>query len=162
VIQADARKIGITFKVRTIKGAYPTLQTPSNNVAISERPGWGKDYADASTFFVPLFHSNTIIKNGNPNYSLTGLTPAIAKKVGAKGSTSNVPSIDADIDKCQALAGSARLGCWENLDKKVMTKVVPWVPYLWSKVTRITSTNVTKYEFDQFGTTPAYAHIAVK
>ena len=43
-----------------------------------------------------------------------------------------------------------------------MTQVVPWVPYLWSYVTRITSKNVTKYEFDQFSTTPAYAHIAVK
>ena len=43
-----------------------------------------------------------------------------------------------------------------------MTNVVPWVPYLWSTVTRITSKNVTKYEFDQFATTPAYAHIAVK
>ena len=43
-----------------------------------------------------------------------------------------------------------------------MTKVVPWVPWLWSIVTRITSSNVTQYEFDQFRTTPAYAHIAVK
>ena len=43
-----------------------------------------------------------------------------------------------------------------------MTKVVPWVPYLWSYVTRITSTNVTHYAFDQFATTPAYANIAVK
>jgi hypothetical protein len=32
ILQADAKKIGITFKVRTIKGAYPTLQTPANNV----------------------------------------------------------------------------------------------------------------------------------
>jgi len=162
VLQADAKKIGITFKVRTVKGAYPTLQTPANNVPISERPGWGKDYGDASTFFIPLFASYDIIKNGNPNYSLVGLTPAIAKKVGAKGSITGVPNIDGDIAKCQALTGGPRLTCWENLDKKVMTQVVPWIPYLWAKVTRITSTNVTKYEFDQFGTTPAYAHIAVK
>ncbi len=51
VITADAAKIGITFKVRTIKGAYPTIQTPSKNIPIAERPGWGKDYADALTFF---------------------------------------------------------------------------------------------------------------
>jgi peptide/nickel transport system substrate-binding protein len=162
VLQADAKKIGVTFKVRTVKGAYPTLQTPKNNVAISERPGWGKDYGDASTFFIPLFASYDIIANGNPNYSLIGLTPALAKKVGATGSINNVPSIDKDIDKCQALTGGPRLTCWENLDKTVMTKIVPWIPYLWAKVTRVTSTNVTKYEFDQFGTTPAYAHIAVK
>ena len=163
VVQADAAKIGITFKVRTVKGAYPTLQTPSNNVPISERPGWGKDYASASTFFIPLMASYDIIKNGNPNYSLVGLTPAIAKKVGAKGSITGVPSIDSSITACQALAApQANLSCYEKLDKTLMTQVVPWVPYLWASVTRITSTNVTQYVYDQFGTTPAYAHIAVK
>jgi hypothetical protein len=74
----------------------------------------------------------------------------------------NIPSVDADIAKCQALSGQQRLTCWENLDKKVMTKIAPWVPYLWANATRIVSKNVTKYEFDQFATTPAYSHIAVK
>src|SRR5262249_10294278 len=60
IVEADAKKIGITFNIRTVKGAYPTLQTPSNNVAISERPGWGKDYGDASTFFIPLMASYDI------------------------------------------------------------------------------------------------------
>jgi hypothetical protein len=107
--------------------------------------------------------SYDIIKSGNPNYSLVGLTPKIAKQVGATGSISNVPSIDSNIASCEALAvGQSRLTCWENLDKTLMTKIVPWVPYLWANVTRIVSTNVTKYEFDQFGTTPAFAHIAVK
>jgi hypothetical protein len=124
VMEADAKKIGISFKVHTINGAYPTLQTPSKLVAISERPGWGKDYADALTFFTPLFDGRTIIPNGNTNYSLVGITPATAKEVGVKGSVSGVPSVD--------------------------------------NVTRITSKNVTKYAFDQFATTPAYAHMAVK
>jgi len=163
VVIADAKKIGITFHVSTVKGAYPTLQTPKNNVAISERPGWGKDYASASTFFIPLMASYDIIESGNPNYSLVGLTPAIAKKVGATGSIDNVPSIDSAINACQAIAApQPNLTCWERLDKTLMTKIVPWVPYLWAKVTRITSKNVTQYKFDQFGTTPAYAHIAVK
>jgi len=163
VLQADAKKIGITFKMRVVKGAYPTLQTPKNNVAISERPGWGKDYASASTFFIPLMASYDIIPNGNPNYALVGLTPAIAKKVGATGSINGVPSIDKDITVCQALANTdANLACYEALDKKLMTTIVPWVPYMWSYVTRITSTNVTQYVYDQFGTTPSYAHIAVK
>ena len=163
ILETDAKRIGITFKVRVVKGAYPTLQTPKNNVAISERPGWGKDYADASTFFIPLMASYDIIKSGNPNYSLVGLTPKIAKEVGATGSITNVPSIDSNIASCEAVAvGQSRLTCWENLDKTLMTKIVPWVPYLWANVTRIVSTNVTKYEFDQFGTTPSFAHIAVK
>ena len=79
VIQADAKKIGITFTVRQINGAYTTIQTPSKNVPISERPGWGKDYADPYTFFGELFDGRAIIKSGNTNYSLVGLTPATAQ-----------------------------------------------------------------------------------
>ncbi len=162
VMEADAKKIGITFTVRTISGAYPTLQTPSKNVPIAERPGWGKDYGDALTFFAPLFDGRTIIPSGNSNYSLVGLTPAIAKKVHASGTVTGIPSVNSQLDRCAVLVGQQRLSCYENLDRYLMTKVVPWVPYMWSYVTRITSKNVTKYEFDQFATTPAYAHIAVK
>ena len=44
-----------------------------------------------------------------------------------------------------------------------MTKVVPWVPYLWSNATRIIEhERDASTSFDQFATTPAYAHVAVK
>ena len=52
--------------------------------------------------------------------------------------------------------------CYEALDKTLMLKIVPWVPWMWSTVTRITSTNVTHYQYDQFATTPAYSQISVK
>jgi len=162
VIEADARKLGVTFKLHTINGAYPTLQTPSRGVAISERPGWGKDYADALTFFTPLFDGRTIIPNGNTNYSLLGITPSQCTQLKLSGNCSNVPNINSKLDRCNGLIAQARLSCYENLDKYLMTNVVPWVPYMWSYVTRITSKNLTKYAFDQFATTPAYAHMAVK
>ncbi len=161
-IEQDAKKIGITFKVRQINGAYPTIQTPSKNIPISERPGWGKDYADALTFFTPLFDSRTIIANGNTNYSLVGVTPAQCKALKIGGNCVGVPNIDSHLDKCSVLIDPARSTCYENLDKDIMTNVVPWVPWMWSKVTRITSSNVTHYQFDQFATTPAYAMISVK
>jgi peptide/nickel transport system substrate-binding protein len=162
VLEADAKKIGITFTVRTINGAYPALQTPSKNIAISERPGWGKDYADPLTFFEPLFDGRNIIPNGNTNYSLVGITPAQCKTLGVTGDCTNVPSVDSQLDTCSKLIGQSRLSCYENLDKYLMTNVVPWVPFMWSYATRITSTNVTHYQFDQFPTTPAYSQIAVK
>jgi peptide/nickel transport system substrate-binding protein len=162
VIQSSAKKLGITFTVRTVEGAYPTIQTPSKNVPIAERPGWGKDYADPFTFFGPLFDGRTIIANGNTNYSLIGITPKQCKELKVTGNCNNVPSVNSDLDKCSKLIGGARYSCYARLDRKLMTQIVPWVPYLWSFVTRITSKNVTKYEFDQFATTPAYAHLAVK
>jgi peptide/nickel transport system substrate-binding protein len=161
VIKSSAAKIGITFTVRSVEGAYPVIQTPSRNIPIAERPGWGKDYADAYTFFNPLFDSRTIIPNGNTNYSLVGITPAIAKKVGVKGDLAGVPSVDADLDRCAALSGNDRTACYGNLDRKLMTDVVPWVPYLWSFATHVTGPDVKQWGFDQFGGTTAYAHVGV-
>jgi peptide/nickel transport system substrate-binding protein len=162
VIEASAKQIGITFKVHTINGAYPTLQTPSKNVPIGERPGWGKDYADALTFFTPLFDGRNIIPNGNTNYSLIGITPSQCKTLHVTGNCNNVPSVNSQLDKCSVLVGQPRLTCYENLDKKLMTTVVPWVPYLWSFATHITASNVTKWSFDQFPGGTGYAHVAVK
>jgi peptide/nickel transport system substrate-binding protein len=167
VIQANAAKIGITFKVRSVNGAYPVIQTPSKNVPISERPGWGKDYADASTFFNALFASSSILPSGNTNYSLLGLTPAMAKKIGAKGKVTGIPSVDADITRCnrtQATAegANARIACWAGLDRKLMTQVVPWVPYLSASNINVTGPKVAKWNYDQFSDQTAYAHVAVK
>jgi len=162
LIQANAAKIGITFDVRTVNGAYPVIQTPAKNVPISERPRWGKDYADALTFFQALFTGSAIIKAGNTNYSLVGITPKIAASVGAKGNVSNVPSIDKDFGKCSVMSGTPRVKCWAALDKKLMTQVVPWVPYMWAFQIHTLGPKVTKWNFDQSAATTAYAHVAVK
>jgi peptide/nickel transport system substrate-binding protein len=162
VIQAAASKIGITFKVHTVNGAYPTLQTPSKNIPLGERPGWGKDYADPLTFFAPLFDGRTIIPNGNTNYSLVGITASQCKTLKVTGNCTNVPSVNKQLDKCSVLLGQPRLTCYENLDKTLMTTVVPWVPYLWSTATHITAPNVTSWQFDQFPGGTAYSQVAVK
>jgi len=170
VIESSAAKVGITFKVRTITGAYPTIQTPSKNVPVSERPGWGKDYADASTFFIALFAGTSILPSGNTNYSLVGLTPAMASKYGIKGTINGIPTVDPDINKCQkvqprglAAAGTdPRVACWAALDKKLMTQVVPWVPYLFANNNHVIGPTVTKWTYDQFGDATGYAHVAVK
>jgi peptide/nickel transport system substrate-binding protein len=162
LLTAAAARIGLTLKVRAINGAYTTIQTPSKNIPFSERPSWGKDFADPGTFFALLFHSGAIIKSGNTNYSLVGITPAIAKAVGAKGNISGVPSVDKDIDACGAKLGQDRTTCWENIDKKLMTQVVPWVPYLWPNNVFIVGPTVTHWNYDQFTDGPAYSSVSIK
>src|SRR4051794_2377229 len=161
-LEQNLKSIGITLETRVAKDANTPLATPSLNIAFSTHPGWGKDYADALTFFSPLFDGRTINAQGNSNYSLVGLTPATAKKVGAKGAVVRVPSVDADLDRCGALVGDPRVSCYAALDRKITTKIVPWVPYLWASTHNVTSENVTKWGFDQFGASIAYAHVAVK
>jgi peptide/nickel transport system substrate-binding protein len=162
ILQADAAKIGITYTVRSINGAYPTIQTPSKNIPIAERPSWGKDYADPYTFFALLFDGKAIIKSGNTNYSLVGVTPEMAKSVGATGSVNNVPTVDPDIAKCGEKLSQDRTNCWEGVDRKLMEQVVPWVPYLWPNNVFIIGPQVTHWNYDQFTDGPAYSAVAVK
>jgi peptide/nickel transport system substrate-binding protein len=164
VVQAGAAKIGINFTVRQINGAYTTIQTTSKNIPFSERPGWGKDYADPYTFFGELFDSRAMIPEGNTNYSLVGITPELnkSKKLGVTGNLDNVPSVNADIDACIAKIGEERTTCWQNLDKKLMTQVVPWVPYLWSNNVTIVGPKVTHWNYDQFSDGTAYSQVSVK
>jgi peptide/nickel transport system substrate-binding protein len=161
VIEAGARRIGITFAEHQVKGAYPTLQTTARNIPVAEFPGWGKDYADPLTFFAALFDSRSIIPTGNTNYSLVGITPALAKKLGVKGSLAGIPNIDARLDRCSALLGQPRLSCYEALDRYLMTQVVPWVPYYSRSQVHLVGTHVTKWSFDQFSGDVGYAHVAV-
>jgi hypothetical protein len=163
VIQANAAKIGVNFSVRSINGAYTTIQTTNKNIPFSERPGWGKDYADPYTFFGELFDSRALIPSGNTNYSLVGITPQIntEKKLGVKGTLTGVPSVNADIDACQGKLGNERTTCWQNLDKKLMEKVVPWVPYLFANNVSIVGPKVTHWAYDQFADVTAYSQVAV-
>ena len=160
VTEASARKIGIELTTREFEDSYTVIQTVKRQVPISSTPGWGKDFADPSTFMV-LFDSRSIIPEGNVNYSLVGLSPEQATEVGAKGTIEGIPSIDDDIDRCNELTGDERQTCWQDLDKKIMEEIVPWVPYLDANADNVVSDAVTHYEFDQSFTTPAYSKIAI-
>jgi peptide/nickel transport system substrate-binding protein len=161
-IQAGAAKIGITFTVRTVNGAYPVIQTPSKNIPISNRPRWFKDYADPSTFIDPLFYGGNIIPSGNTNYSLVGITPKQAAALKVTGTTTGVPSIDKDANRCQRLLGNARVTCYAAIDRKLTTEIVPWVPYMWAYTVNILGPNVAKWTFDQSAGLTGLAHVAVK
>ncbi|MBA2616103.1 MAG: hypothetical protein H0U90_10095 [Actinobacteria bacterium] len=160
VIEESFRKIGIQVTTREFEDSYTVIQTVKRQAPVSSTPGWGKDYADASTFMV-LFDSRSILAEGNVNYSLVGLTGEQAKEVGAAGTTSGIPSIDADIDECNKLQDDERLSCWQDLDQKLMEEIVPWVPYLDANADFVTSDAVTHYVYDQFAGEPGWAHIAM-
>jgi hypothetical protein len=161
-LEQSMKAIGLVLNDRVLKDAYTPIGMPKSNVPFSTRPGWTKDYADAYAFFGANFDGRAITPQGNANRGLVGITPAQAKKLGVKGSVASIPSVNKDLDKCQATLEQARLVCYAALDKKLMTQVVPWVPWIWSSYDSLISKNVTKWDFDQFGATTAYAHVAVK
>jgi peptide/nickel transport system substrate-binding protein len=161
IIEQAAAKIGIKLNTREFEDAYPVIQDTGKKVPVSAVPGWGKDYADPSTFMV-LFDSRSILPQGNVNYSLVGLTEEQAKKDKIEAvDFAAIPSVDADIDKCNELLDDERLTCWQDLDKKLMEEVVPWVPYLDASNVDIIGPAVSKYEYDQFAGEAAFSRLAV-
>jgi peptide/nickel transport system substrate-binding protein len=146
-------KLGIDLKPRglALGAVFTTAGTVANKIPLVNT-GWAKDYADPFTFAAPLFSGASIIPNGNTNIALLGLTPVQASELKVPYPTGGVPSVDADIQRCQAIPSSrrdARLTCWIDLDKKLMEQVVPWIPLVWDVATIITAPSLTRYEFDQ-------------
>lgn len=162
IVRDALSKIGINVDVKALPTgpAYTTLQTTKNLVPIASNARWGKDYPDASTFAV-LFDGRNILATGNTNYALVGLTPEKAKEIGIAAPATPVPSVDADIDACNKLSGQERIDCWVKFDEKVMTEVVPWVPYMNALNTHVLGPAVTQWDFDQDTGEAALAHVAV-
>ncbi len=159
IIQSAA-KIGIELTPRQFEDAYPVIQDATRNVPVSAVPGWGKDFADASTFMV-LFDSSSILPQGNVNYALVGLTAEAAQDGNIKGNVENVPSVDEQINECEPLTGDERLTCWQELDQYLMEEVVPWVPYLDATNVDVLGPAVSAYEYDQFSGEAAFSRLAV-
>jgi peptide/nickel transport system substrate-binding protein len=165
-IQNNLAQLGIELRVRELDTgtAYTTIQTVKNLVPIAANAGWGKDYADASTFAV-LFHSSGINCQGQINYSEAGMTEEQARQCQVLEAYNAVrdqlPNVDGDIDACNGLVNDERRQCWVDLDKKLTEEVVPWVPYLWATNLTLVSERVTHYEYDQFSGIISLCHIAV-
>ena len=142
-------------------GASAVLGTTAKNIPIAIFTAWAKDYPDAVTFLSPLFDGRTIIPVGNTDVSMVGLDPSQAPKLGLTGSTTSVPNVNAELDRCAARAGRAGVPATSGSTRKLMTKAVPWVPYLQANVAHITGPQVTQWQFDQFSGGTAYADVAV-
>lgn len=108
-----------------------------------------------------MFDSQSISAQGNPNTSLTGLTPELAKALGVSYPAGGVPSVDDKIAACEALTGDQRVPCWVELDKYLMENVVGLVPYLWSNVIVITGSDVTNFEADPISQGTTFVNVAV-
>jgi peptide/nickel transport system substrate-binding protein len=156
LFKAEAARIGLMFINRGAR-----LDEPASNNEIDVNVDWTIDYADPSNF-LDWFAGAGIVPSGNNNYSLVGITGRQADRLGVRGRVANVPSVDAHIRRCSALAGDERLDCYAQLDRKLTTDVVPWIPFLWRNYVTILGPQVAKWRFDEVAGTTAFAHVAVK
>jgi peptide/nickel transport system substrate-binding protein len=161
LISENLEAIGITLNVRQFERGtmYENCNDPAAKVPICLAPGWGKDYANGTTFAEPLFGDSALGPESCCNYSLVGSSPEQLQEWGYE--TTEVPSVDDKIAECDPLTGDEQTQCWADLDVMVMEEVVPWIPYLFDNYVKVTSENVLNYTFDQFAGLPALEKIAL-
>jgi hypothetical protein len=119
--------------------------------------------------FEPPFDGRAIIPVGNVDWSLVGITPAQCRSMHVTGDCRpydaktglGVPSANAMIDRCGALAGGQRRSCFEHLDEHLMTDAVPVIPFITPSIPHIVGSHVRKWVFDQAHGTTAFSHVAV-
>jgi peptide/nickel transport system substrate-binding protein len=166
IIEKNFSDIGIKLKTQQVASFYKTVQVPAQTPALGSGAGWGKDFASASTYFIPLLTSGAIGDTATQNYSYLGITKAQVSKLGftrAKGynPAGGTYPIDADVDACIETTPDKANQCWADLDKKTSTDYVPWVPYLWANNISVVSDAVTNYTYDQFAGEVSYVHIGI-
>ena len=158
------KSIGLNIKERVLKDAYTAIQTPRKNIPFSTRARLGQGLRRR-----PARSSRRCSTAGRSSRRATrttrslGITPRDGEE--ARGQGQRRPAFRASTRTSTSagrLVGDARITCYAELDKKLMYDDRAWVPYLWSQLAEHLGKNVTQYEYDQFGGTVAYAHVAVK
>jgi ABC-type transport system substrate-binding protein len=108
----ELKQIGIDVEVKTYE-----QRTLGEKVGTRGEPfdvvlwGWGWDYPDGGSFFVPLLRALHPTDNGNVSYF-------------------DDPKTDATIAKASRLTGDARRTAWAKLDVDLMRNNPPWAPFI--------------------------------
>ncbi len=162
IIEQSAAEIGIEIETREASrtAVNNTSNTTARKIPFSSGNGWGKDFADPSTFFV-IYDGRNIIPVGNTAFALVGVTKAQEQELGVTVPAGGVPSINADIDRCVPLTGQERTDCWTALDKKLTEEIVPQVGLVDATSVELVGPSVTQFDFDQFGLEVSLARVAV-
>lgn len=149
IVVQDLAKIGIQVTPREMESgaAFNAHQNPKNRIPLY-MGDWIWDYPDPYTYMFPLFDGHSITAEGNEDFTLVGLTPAIAKSIGVPYPPGGSPNVDSRIAACEVMVvGPSRDQCWANLDTYLMRSVSPTAPFMWQKNLTIVGKDVTAYQF---------------
>jgi peptide/nickel transport system substrate-binding protein len=166
LVERDFKRIGVDLQIRRYDP--PVFYSKDGPLSPGARSAmvainWGNDYPSGSAFFPDLFYGPNL-RSSNPvafnDFSLLGATNRELRRWGY--SLRDVPTIDDRISQCDATPeGDGQTRCWADLDRYLMEKIVPWVPFLFQGATRLVSRRVQHYSFDQFSGAAALDQIAL-
>jgi peptide/nickel transport system substrate-binding protein len=148
--QAQFSRIGFKTNLQQADptGYYHALETKSiatgadgYNVAWG---GWCADYFDPFDYFNVNLDGRTIADTGNVDYFYF-----------------NNSKFNSAMDKAASLAGHARYAAYAKLDKDLMTKYIPFIPYEVSNNQFQTSNRVKNYIYHDYFNYPILGALSV-
>jgi peptide/nickel transport system substrate-binding protein len=131
---------------------------PRQHVAMCVDAGWFADFPDAANFLDFFFNGNNLGMS-TFDHSLVGASSAQLAQWGY--ATSSVPSVTAELNRCNATVGSDQATCWAQVDQQLMTQIVAAVPLFYFQPLCLTGSRITRFAWDQAYVSPAFDRIAV-
>jgi len=123
---------------------YQVIQTKGTNYNFVTNGGWCADYFDPFDYLNVLFDGRKIQAANNNNYTYF-----------------NNASFNAGLDKASSLSGAARAAAYAKLDRDLMTKYAPVVPYLISTNRYFVSSRTKNWIYSTYFGAPYLNALAV-
>jgi peptide/nickel transport system substrate-binding protein len=158
IVKTSLRAIGIRMELSLTDDAYDKFATGRFGMIAQISDSWFPDFPNASSMFIPLFHSS-YIPPACCNLMLVGTSPEQLRSRGLR--PVEVPSVDDRMLACQAQTGTAQTECWAALDQYLMEQVIPAMPTLFYSTQTPFSTRVVHASIDQWTTMPALDQVAL-
>jgi ABC-type transport system substrate-binding protein len=151
VFRRALHALGIVPEIR-IDDPYECTD-PTADVAMCVGLGWAPDFPSASQYLGAFFAGDAIF-----NTSRLGASPAQLRRWGY--TVTHVPTLDAEIDRCERELGSEQAPCWARLDEYIMTQLMPAVPMGLFATFRLSTPPIGAFPWNEVILEPALDRIA--
>ncbi|MEA2486085.1 MAG: peptide/nickel transport system substrate-binding protein [Actinomycetota bacterium] len=159
-VARDLARIGVRLRLRLVDDTrFDSIDSPENHVQMILN-GWLKDTLSPGPYFAPQFGGAPLqpmhtLDNNYNNVTLVGATHAELKSWGYR--VTHVPSVDDRLRQCFPETFAQQVQCFAAFDQYLTAEVVPMVPLI-SRVTgRVTSSDVSRINFEPAPVNPVPA-----
>ena len=152
VLASGLRAIGIDLEIRFLSfdRMDALSRDPRAHIALNLVAYTYQSYPNATPLFVSQFTGGGIGTPLSPaatsNETLMGARPAQLRRWGYD--VLEVPNVDENVAACAAKLGLDQTQCWAALDRYLMERIVPVIPFYTATISGVVSDRVVRYGID--------------
>jgi peptide/nickel transport system substrate-binding protein len=145
VVEYDLKRLGVNTRDRPLPGSIYFNVLGTRGVDMDIAPAaWCADYFDGFDYINVNFDGRSIQARNNVNFAYL-----------------DSPALDKAMDHSASLTGQARTASYAALDREIMAKYAPWVPYAIFNGVFFVSARVRNYVYSSYFGEPDLNALAV-